>query len=341
MNVAMVTSTVRACGIADYARDLVAALEGRVAIDIVPVEERPEIPEHADVVHLQYEHGFFLDNDDPAGNLDRFLTSVARPTLITLHCLPLDDPRWLRWLGEAHIGFHVHSGEHSAALLAMDSAARVWESPFPIPARVEPGTSAGEIAARFGLAGRRVLAMYGFIKKHKGFDVALEALQHMPADVVLLVAGGAQDADDEATAARLVETAERLGLADRLVITGYLAASEVGPVLETADLVLAPFHTVTGSASVAAALAWERPVLGSDLPQLRELRDRFGCICCVPGNDPQALAAEAMRLLDDAGQRDALSAGARAARGAATFDAIATRCLEAYEALGRTAESRR
>jgi len=324
------------CGIGDYSRELSVHLRARVALEMFPVEDLHQLDPieiDADVVHLQYEHAFFLENDDPAGNVDRLFSALRKPLLVTLHCLPLDDARWVRWLETPGLAYHVHSREHRRLLSAMAPAARIFETLLPIGEKTPPGESTAAFRRRFELEDHRVVAIFGFIKEHKGYDVAIAALARLPADVILLIAGGTQDAAGENTVAEIRALAGREGLADRVRITGYLPPEVVGAALSAADVVVAPFHTVTASASLATALAWERPVIASALPQFKELEDRFGCpLCVVPGSASDL--AESMRgVLQDRAASRRLVAAAQLAREECSCDRIAATVAQAYSSL--------
>ena len=127
MRVALVAPVRPRCGIADYTRALLPWLRGHTRVELIPSDDGTgrvdyralgERVNAADVGHVQYEHGFFLQDDDPAGNFDVFMQAVRVPVLITLHCLPLDDPRWVRHLHAPQVGCLVHSRHHEAAVRA-------------------------------------------------------------------------------------------------------------------------------------------------------------------------------------------------------------------------------
>ena len=100
--------------------------------------------------------------------------------------------------------------------------------------------------------------------------MALAALRSLPPETLLLAAGGAHAADHGEPEAWLRAEAGRLGVAERFRITGYLAEEQVPQVFAATDLLLAPFHEVSGSASLALGQAYGCPILASDLPLLRD-----------------------------------------------------------------------
>jgi glycosyltransferase involved in cell wall biosynthesis len=335
MRVAMIGPERRDCGIGDYTRALASELDRHVDLELLPIErvayELPRID--ADIVHVQYEHAFFIAGDDPAAHVDRFFSALQRPTLVTLHCLPLEDPRWLRWLDHPAFGFHVMSGEHERALLGMDPRARVLRTlTHPVPPR-PPGGSPEAFRARIGIGSRPLLATFGFVKEHKGYDVAVRALQELPEEVFLAIGGGAQSAADAPVVEHLQELARRCGVADRMQVTGYLDDERVGAVLAAADLVLMPYRTVTASGALATALAARRPIVASDLPQFRELADLYGTPRCHAVGDPEALAVTIRSLLHDRGARQTLVRAAARAADEQGYDRVARACVRWYEQL--------
>jgi len=128
--------------------------------------------------------------------------------------------------------------------------ASVETLPMPVPAAL-PTPPRAEAKAALGLGGQRVLTIFGFLARRKGYDVALDALARLPEDVVLLAAGGVHGADQTAPDAELRARAERLGVGHRFQITGYLSEADVPMVMGATDLFLAPFREMSGSASLA------------------------------------------------------------------------------------------
>lgn len=341
MRVALIGPERRDCGIGDYTRALAAELRRRVDVRSVPIElaAREPVSIEADVAHVQYEHGFFLDRDDPAGNAERFFARLELPTLVTLHCLPLEDPRWQRWLASPDFTFHVMSRTYEDALQRMFAGVRVLRTVVPSLPLVEPTESAAAFRARAGLEDRPLLVMFGFVKRHKGYDVAMEALERLPSPVTLVVAGGAHDEEGRELLEELSSRAERHGIADRFHVTGYLDPGRVGAVLGAADLVLAPYHTATSSAALAASLSWGRPAVASDLPQFRELEETCGAPRCFSAGDAEALASVISALLADRAALDALAQRAVVAAAGQSYGRVAEACVHAYaELLGDRGE---
>jgi glycosyltransferase involved in cell wall biosynthesis len=179
--------------------------------------------------------------------------------------------------------------------------------------------------AALGLEGRRVLTIFGFLARRKGYDLALQALARLPEDVTLLAAGGVHGADRTAPDQELKALAERLGVGERFRITGYLAEEQVPVVFGATDLLLAPFHEVSGSASLALGQAYACPILAADLPSLRE-----SGAALFPAGDAPALAAAVRQLLAHSEERERLAAVSRAHAARHSYHALAERTAAIY-----------
>ena len=94
--------------------------------------------------------------------------------------------------------------------------------------------------------------------------------------------------------------------------------------LAAADVVLLLGSRDTGVASLAAAMAAGRPIVATDLPQHRELAPHEQAALLTPLDDPRAMSAAALRLLEDGELSARLSAAAQEIAGR-LFDPSACR----------------
>jgi glycosyltransferase involved in cell wall biosynthesis len=148
---------------------------------------------------------------------------------------------------------------------------------------------------------------------------------------MLLLAGGPRLPAHESLAAEIRKAAA--GLADRIVITGYLEPADVPVALEAMDVVVVPYatdHSVPYSLHVA--LAQGRPVVATDLPAMCEIQERGQCLLLVRPDDPVALAEALGTLVQDGAARRRLSDAATAYAEAEGVAVAAARTLEAYTA---------
>jgi phosphatidyl-myo-inositol dimannoside synthase len=102
------------------------------------------------------------------------------------------------------------------------------------------GARSDELAARYGLAGKRVLLTVGRLdpnERRKGQDQVIRALPKIIAafpDVVYLIVGGGADR------ARLEALARELRVADNVVFAGTVSADELPQLYRLADLFVMP-----------------------------------------------------------------------------------------------------
>jgi glycosyltransferase involved in cell wall biosynthesis len=149
-----------------------------------------------------------------------------------------------------------------------------------------------------GIAADVPLAVFtGTLRAWHGVEHAVAALPMLPADLRLVVVG------DGPAAPELVEQAERLGVAERLVMTGRLPHAEAVAVLRSADVGLAPYPDSGDFAfsplKVFEYLAAGLPVVASDLGQLRDILGRHASGRLATPGDPVALAAAVRAVLTD------------------------------------------
>ena len=157
-----------------------------------------------------------------------------------------------------------------------------------------PGPYPDALAERYGLAGRRVVLTLGRLAgraRAKGFDVVLDALpalaERVP-EVSYLVAGDGPDR------ARLEAKARALGVADRVVFTGYVAEGEKADHYRLADCFAMPSRGEGFGIVLLEAMACGVPVVASSADASREavLDGELGVIV-DPGD--QASVVEGIR----------------------------------------------
>lgn len=295
MRVSMLTSWEERCGIADYTRHLVDCLREQVQVDVVPASFQPApravyramgvALNAGDVAHVQHSYAFFGGMHPLRSGWGALASAVHRPLLVTVHeldrrltgagHLPPVLEQWYKrdfnrrtFCHPAIRHWMVHAAEIREALLNLGAPAeRITYVPMPAfpPATTTPDVST--VRDRFKLRDKRALVILGFLARRKGYDVALQALRSLPTEYVLVAAGGEHAADRSGSEAWLRAEAQRLGVADRVRITGFLSDADLEAVTALADAVLAPFREMSASASLSYALARGKAVIASDLPE--------------------------------------------------------------------------
>jgi glycosyltransferase involved in cell wall biosynthesis len=140
------------------------------------------------------------------------------------------------------------------------------------------------------------LLFFGFIRKYKGLDILLEAMQLLKnhlihgKEVKLLIAG--EFYEDRA---HYDEQIRELGIENQLILhTDFIPDSEVRNYLCAADVVIQPYRHATQSGVTPLAYHFEIPMIVTNVGGLPSLvpHDKVGLIC-----EPNAASiAEAIKL---------------------------------------------
>lgn len=324
--------------------EVVPITEGRQATaHYVAQAERLNAPDIS-VVHIQHEHSFWggvlprrpfpLRADTGYWEL-RYL--LQKPIVVTAHTtyslaelLRLDSetrfPKRLIKQFLVHNAAYRESVDIAPFITAMTivhtAAARnaliergakpeyVTIVPTGIPPALPAPMHGQAFRATHGLQDRRILTIFGYVAPNKGYELTLELLPSLPSDVVLVIAGGARNADMEPYAAQLRAAIDAAGLQNRVLITGFLSDEEVAEVMAASDLLLVPHTQATGSYSVTFPLTHGKAILASDMDCFREIEARVDCLQLFKAGDLADYRAKLLALLDDPIRRERLAANA-------------------------------
>ena len=203
---------------------------------------------------------------------------------------------------------------------------------FVVPDGASPRTApAGE---RREPRARPLAAYAGHLYPWKGADVFVHALALAPAVDGLIVGGHPGEAD----VVRIAALARRLGVDDRLEITGLVPPAEVSTRLEPATILVLPntpsatSDRYTSPLKLFEYLQLGRPIVASDLTAIREVLTDGETALLVPAGDPAALAAALQRLAEDPGLADRLAQAARRLADRYTWAARAAKLEAAFAA---------
>jgi glycosyltransferase involved in cell wall biosynthesis len=278
------------------------------------------------VAHVQHSYAFFGGMHPLRSGWGAVAGAVRRPLLVTVHeldrratgsyhlppSLELAYKRWFNRKTFAHpaIGrWMVHAADLRDALAGLGiPPERITYRPLPIEEAPPTPPISAELRRRLGVEGKRVLVILGFLARRKGYDLALRALRELPEDYVLVAAGGAHAADRTAPEEWLRAEAATAGVESRLRVTGYLSAGELEQVTALAEMVLAPFREMSASASLSYALARAKPVIASDLPEIRGMEG----VRLFPAGEAAALTQAVRELAASPARRASLAREATA-----------------------------
>ncbi len=219
----------------------------------------------------------------------RFLNGVV---------LPFSRRSWIQGTWGQFDGVIVHS-KHQLETVLSSGCRMVEVIPHFVP-KVSIGVSS--------VSRDSSVLLFGYFSPEKGQDIAIRAWAILGQDAPKLVlAGGVRREEDQWYYDSCIHEISRLGLKDKIEITGYVKSEEVGGFFSRAGIVLAPFRETSGSGSLATALGFGSAVLASDLPLNCEIDERVpGSITFFKSNSTESLAAEIKKLMNDASRIEKL-----------------------------------
>jgi glycosyltransferase involved in cell wall biosynthesis len=354
MKVNFATTWESQCGVANYSRELVGELAKKVNIEIVSLDfsTAPKVGELAaklnsgDLAHVQFQYPFCGGMRFHRNWFPKLLRDIRVPLVVTIHELDLGDNELLfwriykRWLNNRLFAqpeidrLIVHSSEHRRKILNLGVEPEdIRIIPLWVPKVVHIDISQEEAKASLGLSGRKVVTIFGFVVKRKGYDLALDSLCSWPADTVLLIAGGPHVCDRTDYFSHLQQRIDRERLSDRVRITGYVSDDDVPVVMAATDLVAAPFIEMSSSWSMMYAIAYGKPIIASNLPQNQELNSHAHCLVLFKAGSSRDFAQKLGEVIQDKSRLEALSTAARNYAATRTVVHAAKETLKVYEEL--------
>lgn len=368
MRISLFTSWKTRCGIADYSRLLKNALEGHgCAATVVPVEEAKtratlkrlgKMMNAADVAHIQHEFSFFASNIPTRTFIYRalinsglFLWQIKIPKVVTLHETVPEIPglglerflmnfvqRFVFSLADV-ITVHIESQRKAIVGIGVNKD-KVIVVPHPIPEVAPLQDTRANYKKRLGVEGKMVLTIFGFVNWRKGHDLVIDALKGLN-DCVFFIAGGAHPNDKSSYFDGLVRQIKEMHLEHSVKIFGYLPASEICTIMGATDIVLAPFRDMTGSGSLSTGIAHHKPIIGSDLEPMKELKAHGLGIELFMAEDSEDLRDKILSLVNDAGRLAQLEGLTKTYAEEYSYGKIALRLKGLYEDLVEQARAGR
>ncbi|MFH0985837.1 MAG: glycosyltransferase family 4 protein [Candidatus Omnitrophota bacterium] len=196
-----------------------------------------------------------------------------------------------------------------------------------------PATDRLAVRKKFGLKEELLVFYHGQLHSCQYGDLFLEVIKIICpspglAPMRFMIVGDGTDLN------RLKKAAEKLGVSEHVMFTGFVPHEEIAAYIAAADICVAPFedNEVTRCKSplkIVEYLASGKPVVASAVGEVPYMLGDAGI--CVPPGDAEALARGVLQLVADADLRKALSAKARSRAGIFDWD-ISAQKLEAFYA---------
>lgn len=347
-----VTGTDQDCGIATYTTTLENALpvdHARTPLKLRSLDILHYVVQSvragltdADVVHVQHEYDIYGPKSIASWLVFPLLwmltTLRGRQLVVTYHSAwgeetvdpPLARLKWAYlWLNNrllAAVTDHAiflsedtrETFERTAPLASVEVL------PHGVPTDLHP-MSQEEAKRDLGVdPDRPLVAEPGFVRPQKGYHLFVDVAERVD-DTTFLIGGGIHEGNYEEYMADLCD---RCG--DEVGITGVLDDDEFHALFNAMDIALLPYETVTQSGILNWCLAYEVPVVGTDVEQFSELHAEHGFPVVFPQDDPDAGATAVRDLLDDP---ELVQEAMRRYRDRHGMDAVASAHAEIYRSL--------
>ncbi|MFH0955501.1 MAG: glycosyltransferase [Candidatus Micrarchaeota archaeon] len=290
INVAVVTPRHVQCGIADYAKALVEELEKDPRILVRVIENKninspfyffslgKTAAEKGDVIHVHFEYGlfgrFFIQ-----GVLAPFFYwgTGQKPVITTMHEVITYSSFKMKVIGAARSMVDSVIISHSEKIIVTtEEAEKILVRRFPRkkPVLIPLGfyqriktVSSFAAKERLGLAGKKILTLFGFVTRHKNYESVLRALHELGDEYHVVIIGEPKDAK---YLEKLRQLATDEKLSKQVVFAGYVSLDGLNRYFSATDLFLFPYRNVTGSAALSFALNAQKPILCTNLPEFKK-----------------------------------------------------------------------
>ncbi|RMH68897.1 MAG: glycosyltransferase [Bacteroidetes bacterium] len=212
------------------------------------------------------------------------------------------EDRQLQAVYRAADALFVHSAyqAHELRDFAGVDPARIHVVPHGPYPYSRPTADRATLRRRYGLpVDGQVALFFGQVRDEKNLDGFIRALGRLDAPLYGLVAGHAHDRHRGMAAYEAL--AADVGVDDRLVfLDRFIPDEEVGDLFSLADWVALPYRTAFTSQSgvLNVAAHYDRPVLVSDAPVLRETVEVCDIGVAAEGDTPEALVHGIERIME-------------------------------------------
>jgi cellulose synthase/poly-beta-1,6-N-acetylglucosamine synthase-like glycosyltransferase/glycosyltransferase involved in cell wall biosynthesis len=174
----------------------------------------------------------------------------------------------------------------------------------------------------------KIILMFGHMGPYKGLPVMIKAFEEMRkerSNIKLIVAGTSHP-----NFPNFLDEFKKKHI-PKVEFIGYVPEENLAQLFRTADLVVIPYFTTTGTSGVFhLACGFGKPIVASDLPEIREIIADGASALLVPSGNVQALKNAIFTLLSDEKMAAKMSAQNSAFAQKESWSVIAKEYEEAY-----------
>jgi len=179
--------------------------------------------------------------------------------------------------------FIVLSKKVENELLNIVPGAKYKYSPHPVYNIFKNTLSKKQAKAELNIATKKVLLFFGLIRKYKGLDILINAMEKINTeldDYTLLIVGECYE-----NKAKYTDLIKNAGITDNVQCHySFVPDNEVGKYFSASDVVVLPYKSASQSGIVQIAYHFDTPVIVSDVGGLPEIVDEGKTGYCVEPN---------------------------------------------------------
>ncbi len=323
MRVSFVYPKDKQCGISVYGTRYLRALKQLpLEIDEIDTEsfqnsvnECISMCSEADIVHIQYEPGFFSKMD----LFSKLCRKIHKPVIVSLHEVyrrdPFSYPRENVRPPFLKLKRMIYDYRHPLQTMQRNHVNKRFFNAARILVHHQ---FQKEIVAQWGIEKRKItvighpvftnaafhkhsddklrLGCCGFLNPHYDFELLFKVLEGITTDWQFTWVGGFKK-DQSALMSDLSVKITSMGWQDRFRITGWLGEPQFYDSLKDIDLALCLFSNRSSSGSIPEFIGAGIPVIATELPLTRELADHNGVLLC--SNQPQPVLDYIHKYIED------------------------------------------
>jgi len=173
---------------------------------------------------------------------------------------------------------------------------------------------------------RKIILFFGFIRGYKGLDLLIEAMEHLPDDYLLLIAGEVYGSFDDYER----QIREKNLFAKVKLFVRYISDNEVPNFFSAADVCVLPYKTATQSGIVGISYHYELPIIATDVGGLNEMIVPYGTGMMVRKPE-QHLISAAIGDYFNMNLRPQFEENIRNYKKIANWEVLAAKILELYD----------
>jgi glycosyltransferase involved in cell wall biosynthesis len=295
-----------------------------------------------DLVCLQHEYGIF--GGQAGGHILELLRRLRMPVATTLHTVlrePNPDQRAVMeeivTLSDRMIVMSQHSADILQEIFHVP-VDKIDLIPHGIPDL--PFTDPNFYKDGFGTEGKDVLLTFGLLSPNKGIENVIQALPEIlsrHSNVIYMVAGATHPhvlrRDGDKYRAYLQKLAADLGVGTNVIFRNrFVSPQEMVELIGAADIYITPYKhkAQVVSGTLAYALSAGKAIISTPYLHAIELLDEErGAL--VPFDDPEAIAAKTVELLDNDTARHAMRKRAYLYAREMVWNRVAQKYMESFE----------